>query len=863
MTAIPTLSSVLDHYRPLIAAGASLHWLNPFDMIDENGYKRGKTPRARKWSEEPTLDLDGLQQAYRDRSNIGIRLGEPSKLFGFYLHLIDLDIRVIEKADEAWAALLQIWPDARRFPSVISGSRGASRHIYFLSREPFRKLKLAKSATHALVWDEGQKRHVSRNDWEIDLMGTGSQAVLPPSLHPDTALPYEWERPLDLDMLDLGIGPIVPVETIASWGARLKAPATDEDDLETLFNNSPLQLDADEIDEILALIPNDTEELDAEGNLIRIGAHYDDYIEVGMALHHQFEGSEEGFKKWVAWASASTKFDLKHARYRWDKSFGDAKNPVRMATLIQKANNNRLKSDHDFDIEDPFDRPSTALALRPATDLSSLLDEPVSKTSLADLLGGGPVAASVPASEPKPLEGWQSLLARNEDSDLKSNAHNLALIVANDLRTFRVPAFNAFRQSLVLRKSPPRVHRKARASAHEPRNLATHIWQVNDPVNGDPWQDSHDNSIRIMFEAPTTQGGYGIKISDRDLRAALDAAAHGEVFHPVRDMLKGLIWDGSPRVESMFVSYFGCDDTAYYREAALNLMVGAIARVFEPGHKFDFVPILEGAQGKGKSTFIRLLSMGWFGELTGDISDVRMMVENMQGKWIMEIGELSAMHKAEVNDLKQFLSRTEDTARLAYDRRPNTYRRQVVFIGSTNDDEYLRDQTGGRRFWPIKCHIKGEIDNERLRGEVHQIWAEALSIYEQMRIAQPHGDLPLYMRDEVASAEAMLLQESRRVETSEDILAAKIELWLDKPVTDDTGFDDLDPDAPKAFRAETCTAEIWDEMMGNGTRDIDNMTAQKIGRALRKAGWKPTNNVVNTYAVNKRYGRCRVYLRVE
>ena len=867
MATAPTLSSVLDLTRPLIAAGASLHWLNPFDFIDENGYKRGKTPRVNKWSEAPTLDLEGLTREYRNRSNIGIRLGEPSKLHGYYLHIIDLDIRKIELADEAVAKLLELWPGALTFPSVISGSRGASRHIYFLSREPFRKLKLAKSKTSQLVWDDSQKRHISRNDWEIDLMGTGSQAVIPPSLHPDTALPYEWERPLHLDLLEFGIGPIVPVETVAAWGARVVVPESDDDDLEALWNNSPLDIEADEIDAILAQIPNDAEELDTAGNLIRTGAHYDDYIEVGMALHHQFEGSEEGFNKWVAWGSQSTKFDAKHARYRWDKSFGDAKNPVRMATLIQKANNNRLKADHDFEVEDSFDLApittgSTALALRPSTDLSALLDAPKSATSL-DALLGGPVAPAPPAppAELKPQEGWESLLARNEEGELKSNAHNLSMIVTNDIRLLGVPAINQFTQDIVLRRRPARVRRKDRASANPVKNLDGPLWELRDPLNGDIWHDSHDNSVRIMLEAPTTQAGYGIKISDRDLRGAVDDIAQKNCFHPVRDKLKGLVWDELPRAERMFIDHLGSPDTAYHREAALMLLVGAVARVFEPGHKFDFVPILEGVQGKGKSTWVRILALDWYSELTGDISNTKEMIEALQGSWILEVGELSAMHKSEVNELKAFVSRTFDKGRPAYGRRVMVFPRQCIFIGSTNDDAYLRDQTGGRRYWPIKCGLEGEINNDAFAAVVGQIWAEAYSIYLSMRKRFPHGDLPLYIRDQVAAEEAREVQESRRVETADDILAAKIEVWLDKPPMDDTGFDDLDVTAPREGRKETCTAEIWEEMLGNTAREIDNINAQKIGRALRKIGWNPTRNIVSTHAVNKKYGRCRVYLR--
>ena len=858
MATAPTLSSVLDLTRPLIAAGASLHWLNPFDFIDENGYKRGKTPRVNKWSEAPTLDLEGLTREYRNRSNIGIRLGEPSKLHGYYLHIIDLDIRKIELADEAVAKLLELWPAALTFPSVISGSRGASRHIYFLSREPFRKLKLAKSKTSQLVWDDSQKRHISRNDWEIDLMGTGSQAVVPPSLHPDTALPYEWERPLHLDLLEFGIGPIVPVGTVAAWGARVVVPESDDDDLEALWNNSPLDIEADEIDAILAQIPNDAEELDAAGNLIRTGAHYDDYIEVGMALHHQFEGREEGFAKWVAWGSQSSKFDARHARYRWDKSFGDAKNPVRMATLIQKANNNRLKADHDFDVEDSFDLtpPSTALVVRQSTDLSDMLAD--RSTDLTALLGE-PVA---PAQHSPPVapDDWQSLFHRNEDGEVKSTSHNLGLIVRYDKRLIGMLAFNEFMQEIVIRGTPAQVRSK-RASAKPTVNLDTPIWGKVEISNGTHFTDSHEHSIRMMIEAPTTQGGYGIKVSDRDLRAAIDAAAHRNAFHPVKDKIEALEWDGIRRMENLFIDYLGADATAYHRETAVKMLVAAVARVYEPGHKFDFVVILEGVQGKRKSTFIETLAYGWFAELEGDLHDRKAMVEKMQGAWILEIPELQGFSKAEVTLIKGLLSARQDKVRMAYGRRATIFKRQCIFMGSTNEGEYLRDPTGARRFWPIACSPEGSIDITRLQREVPQIWAEALVAYRELRRATSEEYLPLYLNEVVSAKQALEMQGSRSQETSEAVLAGQIMAWLDTPLTDDTGFDDLDTDAPKVYRNETCIAQIWIDMLGRPAGVIPQQDTMRIGAALKAMGWNRTSGPVASHEINKKYGKCRVYYR--
>ncbi|TGW06972.1 hypothetical protein EN788_39305, partial [Mesorhizobium sp. M2D.F.Ca.ET.145.01.1.1] len=296
----------------------------------------------------------------------------------------------------------------------------------------------------------------------------------------------------------------------------------------------------------------------------------------------------------------------------------------------------------------------------------------------------------------------------------------------------------------------------------------------------------------------------------------------------------------------------------YNRQASLMTFVGAVARVMRPGHKFDFVPILEGAQGKGKSTFIEILGLQWYNELTGDISDPKQMVEVMQGSWILEIGELSSMARAEVNDLKAFVSRTHDKVRLAWEKRAKEFPRQCIFIGSTNDREYLRDQTGGRRFWPIVCKLVGQIDNPRLRREIMQVWAEALHIFHEME-KQYNGTLPLFLTDQAAE-QALVMQESRRVESSEEMLAGKIEAWLDQPVGTDEDFDDLDPNAPKTFRNETSVQQIWEEML---RRDgsVPHTEAMKIGKAMLIVGWHRTEGPVTAREINKKYGKCRVYVR--
>ncbi|UUV43178.1 DNA primase/polymerase [Rhodobacter phage RcCWillis] len=835
MTTAPALNSVIQEVRGLLSSGASLHWLVPFE----------KRPIAGNWSELPNQTEATLTDSYRQNANIGIRLGEPSKIDDLYLHIIDIDIRNADLAGEAWAALTKLLPDAKSLPSVISGSGGESRHLYLLTGKPFRKKKLLKSNGFKMVFDQRLGREVKKYDWEIDLMGTGSQAVIPPSIHPDTKQPYRWERPIDLSMIGMGIGPIVPSAKIAAMGADESAHAESEDDedddLMSIIIGAPMNLEDEQINATLRDLPADWVE------------DRDHWLTVGAALHHQFEGKREGFDRWCEWAKQSAKFDAKDSARVWKSFKGSTKTPVRMATLIQAAASNRMVNEMDFeDDDDGFDLTTPPQDQLPAT---------VQTTNLDDLLDLTP--------QPKPAQAvnnleidpdWQQLLHRNEDGELKSTLHNLTIIIRNDKRTCGVMAHNEFTQEIVMRGTPGRV-RKKRDKGKAVQNLEGPIWTLKDPVNGDNWTDTHDNAIRRMIEAPTTQGGFGIKVSDRDLRGAIDICASENRFHPVRERLEGLVdkWDGKCRVETFFIDYLGCEDSQYHRQAATVMLLGAVARAFEPGHKYDFVAILEGAQGAGKSTFIDILGMHWSAELTGDISKPQDMVGVMSGQWIMEIGELSTMSRADVNDLKAFVSRTHDKARPPYGKRAIVYPRQCIFIGSTNDREYLRDATGNRRYWPIVCNLQGRmIDNPKLRTEVELIWAEAVLMYREWRKKMPIGDLPLYLSNKDAAAEAKLIQEAKRIETAEDALAAKILAWLDSPVVEGDGFDD--PNAPRPVHTETCINQIWEEVLQRNGSIPHNETI-KIGKAMQIIGWYRTAGPITSSKLSKKYGRTRVYFR--
>lgn len=802
---MPSYDEIMAQCSPLLQAGAALHWLKP----------NSKAPAEDEWSTAPRYSEAELRQSYREGRNIGIRLGEPSRTALGYIQVIDLDVRKPEYEQIARENLLKLLPQADSLPFVRSGSGGASKHLYFLSKNAIKSKKLIKSEGFDLVFDPKVGREVKKSHWEIDLFGTGKQVVLPPSIHPNSGKPYTWGRRFAFDLMDLGIGPVVGPEITESWGISA-AVDDDEDDLFATVRQMPVGLDTAEIDRIVAGLPEDWVE------------DRDCWLQVGAALHHEFEGTQAGFDRWCEWSKASDKFNARDQAVVW-RSFKGSSNPVTMRSLISVSAKTELARSHDW---------------------------------MDDLFGAGPLPAVADAEIPPEPIDWRSLLQYTEDGGVKSSLPNLQVILENDPRTTGVCKFNLFTQETTLRGEPGRAVRKSRDSKPI-KQLDGFIWDVADPVNGTLWGDIHDQALRAMLESQKGQGGYDLKITDRDLRAAVETVARKDSFHPVREYLTAQQWDGKRRVDSMFIDYLGCPDTPYHRATSRLTLLGAVVRVFEPGHKFDFVPILEGLQGKGKSTFISILGHAWSTELTGDFSDAKGMVELMQGSWIIEIPELQGFSRAEINDIKSFVSRTKDKVRLAFAHRAQIYLRQVIFVGSTNEGEYLRDATGGRRFWPIKCELEGQIDNARFKTEINQIWAEAYAMYLDMRKKQPYGTLPLYLADSRAEQEALAIQDSRRVETAEDTLAGKIAAWLDNPIGTASGFDDLEPDAPPAFRDETCLPEIWEECLGREGA-IPHREAIMIGKAMTLlTNWERTSGTIRTGGLAKKYGgKVRIYRRL-
>jgi predicted P-loop ATPase len=414
-----------------------------------------------------------------------------------------------------------------------------------------------------------------------------------------------------------------------------------------------------------------------------------------------------------------------------------------------------------------------------------------------------------------PLEdnaNWMSGLKLNENGNPVKTSPNIVFILENDPLLKNKIRFDKFLQRI--------------------RVLDILPWKSPDPPRD--WSDDDDAQLQVYLE-----GVFNI-YSPGKLASALRVAAGNRAFHPVQDYLTALIWDEVPRLDTLFIDYLGAADTPYTRTVARKALTAAVARAMTPGCKFDNMLVLVGPQGRGKTTLLQKMGRGWFSNslITFEGKEAS---EQVQGVWILEIGEMQAMNRSETNTVKNFISKTEDIFRAAYGHHTESHKRQCVFFGTTNTVDCLRDPTGGRRFWPIdidqgkrKKDIFRDLDNE-----VDQIWAEAFVRWQL-------GET-LYLSGELEKA----AQEAQEAHRETDPLEGLISKFLDQLVPEDWqawpiskrmlfwGGGSATENLKLVQRDCVCALEIWTECLGKNRGDLKQRDTRQINQILdRQEGWE-------------------------
>ena len=416
-------------------------------------------------------------------------------------------------------------------------------------------------------------------------------------------------------------------------------------------------------------------------------------------------------------------------------------------------------------------------------------------------------------------EDWQNGLELDKSGHVKNTLYNLTIILENDPNLKGV-VFNQLLDGMEIKGEVPWKH---------PSKF---------------WRDADD--AQLISYVDTHYGTF----SARNYDIAVTKVADDRAYHPIREFIESLPeWDKVPRVDTLLMDYLGAGDTAYVRAVTRKTLCAAISRVLRPGCKFDSMLVLNGPQGVGKSTLIAKLAGEWFSDSLnlGDTKD-KTAAEKLQGYWILEIGELAGLKKAEVETLRSFLSRQNDIYRAAFGKRATPHLRQCVFFGTTNAESgYLRDTTGNRRFWPVKTPGSGKKQSWDLaHEEILQIWAEALVYVRQGEKLYLSPEMDALAKDEQREAMESDEREGLVREYLDTLLPerwAEMDLFERRNFLSGSDFGGLQ-EKGTVRRTSVSNMEIWCECFGKERANLRRTDSNELTGILARLGWKRAESKV-------------------
>lgn len=685
-------TEIFKSARSLYVAGLAIHWLR----------EKSKVPFESGWTTGPRKEWLHLKSTYREGMNVGVRLGTPSKLEDGFLAVVDIDIKSEDPRHrkEALKAAANI-VSQKSAPVVVSGRGNGSRHIYIRTASPFKTFNPAAS-------EEFVEVHMpSKKPSKLELERLSEEKI-----NSGIRISRAWEVSLYSDGRQVVLPPSIHPDTGKeySWKVPFEVenlPLVDVSALAPTPKEKVVGLESAPISK------TDMAELDFEPQDVELEwVPISDKIREGI-LNGTDVNDRSGFLLPAANALIS-------AGLNQNEVLSVLTNPSTFlgACAYDHAKTKNRKRAAEWIFKYTFKK--IAHERSPQRIFAGAIDVPVRKLEEHE----------IEEFESDLLDGeWRRKLNKNGKGQTTVTLKNLDLIFTNSVDG------DPFVKDL----------------------FANRIIYGADT----PWGGKNDANLEdidlVLVKRWLADTEFRIEPSTNAILEATSLVAHRMAVHPVRDWLSNLVWDGTPRLNTWLKDY--CEAEAaepYLSEVSRKFLLAMVKRIFEPGCQWDYVLVLEGKQGKYKSSIARAIAGDkWFMDNLPDLKDKDAML-NLQGKWLIELAELSNVKRADYNLVKAYLIRRTDTVRPHYGRLMADVPRQSVFIGTVNEGQYLKDPTGNRRFWPVLVH---NCDVPGLKAVRDQLFAEALFVYKETN--------EILMLSPEATAQAEEAQEDRRVDDDE------------------------------------------------------------------------------------------------